>query len=232
MKLAVIIPAFNEEKNLEKLIDEIHSISIQDIQIQPIIVNDCSTDSTAIIAQNLDCILINMPVNVGIGGAVQTGMIYAYNSGFQYAIQVDGDGQHPPKEIYKLLEKMKISEANVVIGSRFIQSQGFQSSGLRRLGINYLKLIIKIFTGLTITDSTSGFRLYDRASLEKICEYYPDEYPEPEAIIYFHKMKLNIVETAVIMKSREAGKSSITLLNTIYYFWKVSLAIFFSYLKL
>jgi len=144
MKLAVIIPAFNEEKNLEKLIDEIHSISIQDIQIQPIIVNDCSTDSTAIIAQNLDCILINMPVNVGIGGAVQTGMIYAYNSGFQYAIQVDGDGQHPPKEIYKLLEKMKISEANVVIGSRFIQSQGFQSSGLRRLGINYLKLIIKI----------------------------------------------------------------------------------------
>jgi hypothetical protein len=126
---------------------------------------------------------------------------------------------------------MLSSEADVVIGSRFLKKEGFQSSGMRRMGINYLRFIIKILTGLDITDSTSGFRLYNRRALQLINDYYPDAYPEPEAVIYFHKKGLKIVETPVLMQSRKGGKTSITFFNSIYYFWKVSLAIIFSYLK-
>jgi len=174
---------------------------------------------------------LDLPVNLGIGGAVQTGMIYALYKGFDYAIQVDGDGQHPPREIPKMVNAIQQSEANVMIGSRFITGEGFQSSSYRRLGISYLSWLIKMFTGFNITDSTSGFRLYDRKALEVIEAYYPDEYPEPEAIIYFKRQGLKIMEIPVLMESRQGGKTSISFVNSIYYFWKVSLALFFSYLK-
>ena len=231
MRLAIIIPAYNEEASLPGLIHKIKKLSIDNVEMVPIIVNDCSTDLTAKIAENLKVDILDLAVNLGIGGAVQTGMIYALNKGFDYAIQVDGDGQHPPKEIPKMMDAIQQSEANVMIGSRFITGEGFQSSSFRRLGIGYLRLIIKMFTGLNITDSTSGFRLYDRKALEVIEAYYPDEYPEPEAVIYFKRQGLKIMETPVLMESRQGGKTSISFVNSIYYFWKVSLALFFSYLK-
>lgn len=231
MRIAVIIPAYNEESNLPNLFQEIKNFKSEGIELYPIVVNDCSKDSTADICRKSEIDLIDLPVNLGIGGAVQSGMIYAYEKGFEYALQLDGDGQHPPDEIVKLANALKESKANIIIGSRFIGGDGFKSSKLRRLGINYLKHVIKFFTGLKITDATSGFRLYDRKALEAINKYYPDEYPEPEAIIYFNKRDLKIIETAVNMKSRQGGKSSISFINSIYYFWKVSLAIFYSYLK-
>ncbi len=230
-RIAVVIPAFNEDENLPSLIAELRQINHPDFQLIPVVVNDCSKDETALVARNLKVDLIDLPVNLGIGGAVQSGMIYAYESGFQYAMQLDGDGQHPPSEIHKLVAAMKKSDFSVVIGSRFIESDGFQSSSLRRAGIHYLKWVIKILTGLQITDATSGLRLYNRSALAAIAAYYPDEYPEPEAIIYFHKKKLSIGETPVIMRHRQAGKSSISFINSIYYFWKVSLAIIYAYLK-
>lgn len=231
MRIAVIIPAFNESENLPKLLLELQNFKSEIANIHPIVVNDCSKDNTVDICKTFNTDVIDLPVNLGIGGAVQTGMIYAYNQGFEYGLQLDGDGQHPPKEIEKLAKAMMKFEADIIIGSRFIDFEGFKSSNLRRLGINYLKLIINLLIGLKITDSTSGFRLYNKRALLAITKYYPDEYPEPEAIIYFHKNGLKIVETPVVMKGREAGKTSISFLNSIYYFWKVSLAILFSHLK-
>jgi glycosyltransferase involved in cell wall biosynthesis len=231
MRLAVVIPAYNEEANIKSLLESIGRTTIESIEITPVVVNDCSGDRTAEIVKKTGTELIDLPVNLGIGGAVQTGMVFALENGFDLAVQVDGDGQHPPQEISKLIDKMLSSEADVVIGSRFLKKEGFQSSGIRRLGINYLRFVIKTLTGLDITDSTSGFRLYNRRALQLINDYYPDEYPEPEAVIYFHKKGLKIVETPVLMQSRKGGKTSITFFNSIYYFWKVSLAIIFSYLK-
>jgi len=231
MRLAIIIPAYNEEESLPALIQEIKSLKVDNVEIIPVIVNDCSVDSTAEVARNLNVDLLDLAVNIGIGGTVQTGMVYALQSGFDYAMQVDGDGQHPAAEIPKMIAAMKESGSNVVIGSRFITGEGFQSSGFRRLGIGYLRVIIRLLTGLDITDSTSGFRLYDRKALVAIESYYPDEYPEPEAVIYFKRKGLKITETPVLMESRQGGKTSISFINSIYYFWKVSLAVFFSYLK-
>jgi glycosyltransferase involved in cell wall biosynthesis len=230
-KIAVIIPAYNEESNLPDLLQELKQQKIEGYKLQPIVVNDCSKDQTAHLARQSEAILIDLPVNLGIGGAVQSGMIYALRQGFQFAVQVDGDGQHPPAEIKKLVKAQEESKANIIIGSRFLSGEGFQSSRYRRTGIIYLKQLIKLLTGKIITDATSGFRLYDRSALESISNYYPDEYPEPEAIIYFHKRGLKIEETQVQMRHRQGGKSSISFINSFYYFWKVSLAIFYSYLK-
>jgi len=231
IEIAVIIPAYNEEENLPQLLNEIQNTASDHIKLHPIVVNDCSKDKTADIARKHGAFLIDLPVNLGIGGAVQTGMIYAYRSGYQFALQLDGDGQHPPGEISKLMNAYRENKSNIVIGSRFLAIEGFKSSRFRRMGIFYLRHVIRFFTGLHITDSTSGFRLYDRKALELIHEYYPDEYPEPEAIIYFHKHGMKISETQVNMRERTGGKSSISFLNSFYYFWKVSLAIFYSYLK-
>lgn len=231
MRIAVIIPAYNEESNIESLIKQIKEINNSEYQLFPIIINDCSTDKTKEICLENNYNFLDLPVNLGIGGAVQAGMIYAYIKGFKYAMQMDGDGQHPPQEAIKLLEKIKITKSDIVIGSRFLEKEGFKTNGMRRAGILYLQLIIKLFTGLKITDSTSGFRLYNHQALKAITSHYPDEYPEPEAIVYFNKLGLRIIETPVRMKSRQGGKSSISFINSIYYFWKVSLAIFYSYLK-
>ncbi len=231
MKLSIVIPAYNEEENLPDLLAQIRKLKIDGFQIETVVVNDNSSDGTADVVRRFGVEMIDLPVNLGIGGAVQTGMIYALQTGADFAVQVDGDGQHPPREIAKLLAEARQSAADVVVGSRFIDRKGFQSSGMRRAGIKYLRLVIKMLTGLDISDSTSGFRLYNRRALEAIKEYYPDEYPEPEAIIYFYKKGLKIKETPVVMEDRRGGKTSISFFNSIYYFWKVSLAIFFSYLK-
>lgn len=230
-RIALIIPAYNEADNLADLLKSIKLESHSDLELVPIVVNDCSTDNSYYIAVENGADALDLPVNIGIGGCVQTGMKYAYENGFEYAVQVDGDGQHPPREIAKLYECMLKTKANVVIGSRFIVKKGFQSSASRRFGIQYLKKLIQLLTGKIITDATSGFRLYDHKALAAISNDYPDEYPEPEALIYFHKTGLSVQETAVEMENRKAGKSSISTIQSFYYLWKVSLAIIYSYIK-
>ena len=232
MKIAVVIPAFNEEKSIAKVIEEVSLVAQENnLLLDVVVVNDCSTDSTSEIISKLKCIALNLPINLGIGGAVQTGFKYAFENNFDAAIQVDGDGQHPANEIPKLISTMKEKELDVVIGSRFISKTGFQSTVFRRTGINYFRRLNKFLCGMNITDSTSGFRLLNKKALVIVSEYYPDEYPEPEAILIFAKNKLKVGEVPVSMKERQGGVSSIGFFSSIYYMWKVTLGILFTFIR-
>lgn len=224
-KILLIIPAFNESENLPKLIA---SINKESYNYDVLIINDYSTDNTGEIAKELGVNVINLPCNLGIGGAVQTGYKYAYENGYDYAIQVDGDGQHDPSYL-KLLHK-KIKEGyNFVIGSRFIEKRGFQSTFTRRVGIQFFYHLIKFLGKEKITDATSGFRIADKSVIKLFSQYYPSDYPEPETIMLLIKNNFKIVEIPVVMKERENGKSSINLIKSIYYMIKVTLAIVLSY---
>ena len=233
IKIAVIIPAFNEENNISKVVENINKIKrSHGFDITPIVINDCSTDDTFKVALSCGCIVLNLPVNLGIGGAVQTGYKYALRNNFDIAIQVDGDGQHPAEEIPKLINPIFNGDADIVIGSRFIEKTGFQSSNIRRVGINYFRYIHQFLVHVQFTDSTSGFRAINRKALVIVNDYYPDEYPEPEAIILFAFNGLKIMEVPVEMKERQGGVSSIGTVSGIYYMIKVTLAIFFTYMRL
>lgn len=233
MKIAAIVPAYNEEKSITAVVNDIlQTAQSQSLSITVIVVNDCSLDSTSEIISKLNCVALNLPVNLGIGGAVQTGFKYAFENGFDYAIQIDGDGQHPASEIPKLINAAKENNLDVVIGSRFISKEGFQSSAIRRFGINYFKWLNRFLVGITINDSTSGLRLINKKTLEIVSEYYPDEYPEPEAIILYSLNKLKIGEVSVNMKERQGGVSSISSVSSIYYMFKVTLAIIYTFIRI
>lgn len=233
MKIAAIVPAYNEEKAITAVVNDIlQTAQSQNLSITVIVVNDCSVDSTSEIISKLNCVALNLPVNLGIGGAVQTGFKYAFENGFDYAIQIDGDGQHPASEIPKLINAAKENNLDVVIGSRFISKEGFQSSAIRRFGINYFKWLNRFLVGITINDSTSGLRLINKRTLEIVSEYYPDEYPEPEAIILYSLNKLKIGEVSVNMKERQGGVSSISSVSSIYYMFKVTLAIIYTFIRI
>ncbi|MDZ4816758.1 MAG: glycosyltransferase family 2 protein [Verrucomicrobiota bacterium] len=232
-KIAVIIPAYNEESSIALVVNEVNEFAKnKEFKIIAVVVNDWSRDSTSQIIAKLNCVSLNLPINLGIGGAVQTGFKYALENNFNIAIQLDGDGQHPPAEIEKLLKEMKSTGVDVVIGSRFISNDGFQSSMIRRMGINYFKWLNHLLVGIKISDSTSGFRMINKKALELVCEYYPDEYPEPEAIILFAKRNLKISEAQVLMRERQGGKSSINSFSAVYYMFKVTLAILFTFVRL
>lgn len=230
-RLLIIIPCYNEQASLPALLAELIEVKIPGYVIIPVVVNDCSTDDTYAIARQQQIKVIDLPINLGIGGAVQSGLLYAAQYNFDLAVQMDGDGQHPPKELIKLLNCYESTNANLVIGSRFIEREGFQSSYTRRLGIGYFHWLNKVFTGLNIYDSTSGFRLFDRKAIELASVDYPDEYPEPESLVYFAKAGLRIKETPVIMASRVGGQSSIRNFASLYYCIKVSLAMLFSAIR-
>ena len=231
-KVAIIIPCYNEEECVEKVFKEISAILIDGCYLEPVFVNDCSKDKTLSILKTIKAKFLDLPVNLGIGGAVQAGYKYALLHDFDIAIQLDGDGQHPSDQIVNLIEPILKGKADVVIGSRFLLKEGFQSTFARRLGINYFKFLNKFLIGKTITDNTSGFRALNKEALKIVCDYYPDEYPEPEAIILFSLNNLRIEEIPVIMRERMGGQSSISSFKSIYYMIKVSLAIFFIYLRL
>ena len=232
MKIAVIIPCYNEEDCVADVFNEITSIKIPNCQIEPVFINDCSKDNTLALLKSYNAKVLNLSVNLGIGGAVQTGFKYALANNFDIAIQLDGDGQHPADQIVNLIAPIMANEADVVIGSRFIEKEGFQSSFARRLGINYFKFLNKFLVKKTITDNTSGFRAINNKALKEVCNYYPDEYPEPEAVILFSLNNLRIKEIPVVMRERIGGQSSISSFKSIYYMVKVSLAIIFIYLRL
>lgn len=229
-KMLLIIPAFNEEKNLPYLIDKINQVkSTLSIHIDTLIINDFSTDDTKEVLKNLDTVhYINLPCNLGIGGAVQTGYKYARNNNYDYAIQIDGDGQHDPKYIKNAYEEIE-KGYNFVIGSRFINNEGFQSSFVRRLGINFFYYLIKILTKTKITDATSGFRLCDKKIIDIFSKYYPCDYPEPETVVVLLKNGFKVSEIPVVMNERKHGESSINIINSIYYMVKVTTAILLAF---
>lgn len=228
-KILLIVPAFNECKNIPYLVENIHNTQFpNNLLVDILIVNDFSTDNTAELLKTLKNIkFINLPCNLGIGGAVQTGYKYAKNNNYDYAIQVDGDGQHNPSYILDLYTEIKKGQ-NFVIGSCFIEKQGFQSSSIRRIGINFFTHLIRILTKQKITDATSGFRIADKLVISLFAKKYPYDFPEPETIIQLLSLGLKVSEIPVIMNEREHGVSSINFSKSFYYMIKVTLAIMFS----
>ena len=228
MKKLVIIPAFNEEGNLEKTIKDIKD-NAPDFDY--VIINDCSTDKTLQMCRRHGFSYLNLPVNLGIGGAVQTGYRYAYYHGYDIAVQFDGDGQHSASHLEDMVTTLIDTESDMVIGSRFIEKEGFQSSGLRRIGIKYFTGLIKLLTGKKITDPTSGMRMVNKKLLEKFTDEYPKDYPEPESVVTILAEKYKVTEIPVVMNEREEGVSSISLKNSVYYMIKVSFAILIARMK-
>ena len=222
MKKLVIIPAYNESASIEKTIKD---ITLQAPDFDYIIINDCSTDSTKEICRKNNFNILNLPINLGIGGAVQTGYLYAQRNGYDLAVQVDGDGQHDSQFLGVMSEYLENGNSDMVIGSRFINNEGFQSSGARRAGIRYFTFLIKLLTGTTITDPTSGLRMVNRETIIQFSNDYPRDYPEPESVVAIIRNGKKVKEIPVIMRERQGGVSSISLIKSIYYMIKVSLAI-------
>ncbi|MEG1619561.1 MAG: glycosyltransferase family 2 protein [Malacoplasma sp.] len=222
MKTLVIIPAYNEEESLVKVINKLRKV---DLNFDYIIIDDCSTDSTEKICSENNYNYIHLPVNLGIGGGVQTGYQYAKENNYDIAIQMDGDGQHNPEDIKVLIQPLLDKKVEMVIGSRFIKKDGFQSSFMRRFGINFLKRLIKLCCGVTVNDTTSGFRAVSKDLIAFFADNYAQDYPEPEAIIAAVLNKYRILEVPVLMYERQGGESSINAFKSIYYMVKVSLAI-------
>lgn len=229
MKIAVIVPAYNESGSIAAVVHELRGTAeAAGLDLTVVVVNDCSTDNTGAIIAALPCVALHLPVNLGIGGAVQTGFRYAAENGFAAAVQVDGDGQHPADALPLMIKHAETNGSDVVIGSRFITGQGFQSSALRRMGIRWFSRLNRLLTGLHITDTTSGLRLLNARALALVCRWYPDEYPEPEILIQFARAKLVVHEVPVHMRERQGGTSSIDAVRAVYYMWKVTLAILFT----
>ncbi len=228
MRILLVIPAFNEARNIAKLLDEIFSLKLG---VDALVINDASRDNTSDLAKKHGAVVIDLPVNLGIGGAVQTGYLYAWKNKYDVAIQVDGDGQHNPEFIPQLVESIKGGEADMVIGSRFIHFSGFQSSKARRMGIGFLQKLIHIVAGVKITDPTSGFRACNRKIISIFTRYYPYDYPEPESIVYVLRHKCVVKEVPVVMRERVGGESSIRPIHALYYMLKISCAIIFDKIK-
>lgn len=229
LKILIIIPCYNEAVSLPAVLKSIAKETAH--TLTPLVVNDCSADDTANVARSHRVALLDLPVNLGIGGAMQSGYRYALANGYDVAIQLDGDGQHLPSELPKLIDHHLNSGANVVIGSRFLSIRSFRSSWARRTGIYYFHLLNKLLLRKSIYDCTSGFRLLDRKGIAIAATSYPDEYPEPESLILFAKSGLKIDEIPVVMQERQGGQSSIRSLSSIYYMVKVSIAMIYSYIR-
>ncbi len=221
-KILVIVPAYNEAENI---VHVVKSMMEQAPQYDYLIVNDGSTDDTLKLCREEKFTYLDLPINMGIGGAVQAGYIYAYKNHYDIAVQMDGDGQHDVAYLEKLLEPILADQADVVIGSRFLEKEGFQTSASRRAGINILSALIWLTTGKRIRDVTSGYRAVNHMFIEIYSKDYPMDYPEPEAIVSAMMHLGRVREVPVQMRAREGGVSSITFKKSVYYMIKVTLAI-------
>ncbi len=218
--MLVIIPAYNEAENIVATVK-----TVTDQGFDYVVVNDGSADNTLAVCRQNNINVLDLPQNLGIGGAVQAGHKYAQRYGYDVDIQVDGDGQHDPSFIPLLVEQIEAG-SDLVIGSRFLkETDGFQSTFMRRVGITWLSGVIKTVTGRKITDPTSGFRASGKQAIDLFCKSYPIDYPEPDSIVAAIKNGLNVSEVSVLMKERQGGTSSIGGLKSAYYMIKVTLAI-------
>lgn len=223
MKILVIVPAYNEEKNIEKVCKSLEKLKKDNIDY--IVINDGSIDNTLKVCKDNNFPVINLVHNLGIGGAVQTGYKYALKNNYDIAIQFDGDGQHDSLYIKELIEPIINNEVNMTIGSRYISNLSeFKSTKIRQIGIKFLSFILKITTKQKIYDVTSGFRAINKDIIELFASDYPNDYPEPETLVEVLKKGYKIKEIPVKMHERLYGKSSITPLKSIYYMVKVSYA--------
>lgn len=222
MKILVIIPCYNEQESIERVVANLKEHApFADY----LIVNDCSRDNTENILRQNKMNYINNPVNLGIGGGVQAGYLYAKQNGYDIAVQMDGDGQHDPRYLADVCQPVIDGAVDMAIGSRFIKKEGFQSSFMRRLGINIISTLIKVLTGKKVYDVTSGYRACNRRLIEFFADNYADDYPEPEAIMNCVMNGYSVGEVPVVMVERQGGVSSIRSFKSAYYMIKVCLAL-------
>jgi glycosyltransferase involved in cell wall biosynthesis len=228
LKTLIIIPAFNEEANINRVIEDIRTHA-SDADI--VVVDDGSADQTAAKAVETGVKVLSLPFNLGIGGAVQTGFQYACQQGYDAAMQVDADGQHAAAEIPKILKPLQFCECDVVIGSRFIETSGYKVPFTRMMGIRVFSFLNSLILRQKVTDNTSGFRAYNRKAIRFLSRYYPWDYPEPEAVVLLSRHGFRIREVPVQMRERQHGESSINAFRAVYYMIKVVLAILIDLLK-
>ncbi len=218
------MPAFNEEANVGRVIDETRAV---DPALDAVVVDDGSFDRTAEDARAHGATVVRLPFNLGIGGAVQTGFRFAFEHGYDLAVRLDGDGQHDPSQLERILAPVVAGEADIAVGSRFAgERDGYRSSRSRRIGIRLLAWVVSRIVGRRVTDTTSGFQALNHRAIELFAHDYPHDYPEVEATIMVSRHRLRSVEVPVSMRERGGGRSSITALRSVYYMVKVLLAIF------
>lgn len=228
-RILCIVPAYHEEGSV---VDVIHDIREHVPGADVLVVDDGSVDHTAARAAAAGAAVARLSYNLGIGAAVQTGLKYAWRRGYDVAVQVDGDGQHPADQIPELIRALDADpQIDLAVGSRFLENRGYKSPGTRKLGIGIFGRLLSALTGERLTDTTSGFRATRGEAVEFLARYYPRDYPEVEALVLLHRAGYRIREVPVSMRQRQAGTSSIRLAHGVYYMIKVALAVFVELLK-
>ena len=224
MRRLAIVPAFNEEEAIGRVVEEIRAY---DPHLEIAVIDDGSHDRTAQVARAAGARVLRLPFNLGIGGAVQTGFRYAHENDFKLAVRVDGDGQHDPAQLGAVIEPVLRGEADIVVGSRYLSpgGDGYRSSVPRRVGIRILASVVSLRTGQRITDPTSGFQALNRKAIALFAADYPHDYPEVEALVLLLRHRLGLREVPIEMRPRAAGRSSIQTLSSGYYMVKVLLAL-------
>jgi glycosyltransferase involved in cell wall biosynthesis len=223
LRRVAIVPAYNEERNIGSVVAELRTF---DEGLDVVVISDGSVDRTAAAAREAGARVLRLPFNLGIGGAVQTGFKFAWERGYDIAVRCDGDGQHLPSELPKVIAPVVAGEADIAVGSRFAGGEGYRSSATRRIGIRLLAAVVSAIARQRVTDTTSGFQALNRRALELFAADYPHDYPEVEGMVMTIKHRLRLVEVPVEMREREHGRSSITTLRSIYYMAKVLVALF------
>ena len=224
LRRVAIVPALNEEHTISRVIDELRAF---DGGLDVVVIDDGSADRTSDVAAAKGAYVLQLPFNLGIGGAVQTGFKFAFEHGYDIAVRVDGDGQHDPSQLGLILEPVLRGDADIAVGSRFAAGDaGYKSSRSRRIGIRILAAVVSRIVGQRVTDTTSGFQALNREGIALFARDYPHDYPEVEATVMVFKHRLRLQEVPVSMRERGSGRSSITALRSIYYMVKVLLAIF------
>ena len=222
MKTLVIIPCYNEAENLVRVVERLRAAAPE---ADYLIVNDCSTDDSEAVCKEHGFNYISLPVNLGIGGGVQSGYLYARAHGYDITVQMDGDGQHDPQYLANVIGPVANGALDMCVGSRFITKEGFQTSFMRRMGINLISAMIRLLCGVHVKDTTSGFRACNKELTAYFADHYAQDYPEPEAIITAVLNDYRVGEAPVVMEERMGGTSSISPLKSVYYMVKVSIAL-------
>jgi glycosyltransferase involved in cell wall biosynthesis len=218
-----VVPAYNEAATVARVVAHLHD---EEPELDVVVIDDGSTDATALRAQAAGARVLRLPFNLGIGGAVQAGFAYALEHGYDYMVQVDGDGQHDAAEIDKLFGAMDAGCADMICGSRFADRTGYVAPISRRTGIHIFAFLLSRLLRQPVTDPTSGFRLYNRRAIALFARDYPHDYPEVEAVLMLHHHRLTMCEVPVRMFRRGGGVSSISSGKSFYYMLKVLLALF------